>query len=144
MLGLTGARRSRGPTVQTSSPSCGAHGGSMIKLFHTVTQTNAPPLQCRQQPRRELCMYTNELCCCMLLWRLASPPGIDPGGVKTGWREKEDERQQARHSTVALTPSSRSLQSCSRGNPMDTNLNYINMLFFFFFSPSLFPSLDKC
>lgn len=52
-------------------------------FFHMVTQTNVPPLQCRQQPRCELCMYTNELCCCMLLWWLASPSGIDPGRVKT-------------------------------------------------------------
>lgn len=146
-LGFSSVRRSRGPSVQTSSLSCRAHGGSMIKLFfHTVTQTNAPPLQCRQQPQCELCMYTNELCCCMLLWWLASPPGIDPGRVKTEWKEKEDEQRQAWHSTVALTPSSRSLQSCSRRNPMDLNFNHIDMffLFFFFFSLSLFPSLDKC
>lgn len=65
--GFTSIGRSLGPSFQTSSLSCGAHGGSMIKLFHTVTQTNVLPLQCRQQPWCELCMYTNELCCCMLL-----------------------------------------------------------------------------
>lgn len=85
---------------------CGAHGGSMIKLFHMVAQTNVLLLKCRQRSWCELCMYTNELCCCMLLWWLPSLLGIDPSGVKTGRKEgrrraTSSSNRTARHSTVA-------------------------------------------
>lgn len=84
----------------------GAHGGSMIKLFHTVAQTNVLLLKCRQRSWCELCMYTNELCCCMLLWWLPSLLGIDPSGVKTGRKEgrrraTSSSNRTAWHSTVA-------------------------------------------
>lgn len=84
----------------------GAHGGSMIKLFHMVAQTNVLLLKCRQRSWCELCMYTNELCCCMLLWWLPSLLGIDPSGVKTGRKEgrrraTSSSNRTAWHSTVA-------------------------------------------
>lgn len=84
----------------------GAHGGSMIKLFRMVAQTNVLLLKCRQRSWCELCMYTNELCCCMLLWWLPSLLGIDPSGVKTGRKEgrrraTSSSNRTAWHSTVA-------------------------------------------
>lgn len=118
---------------------CGAHGGSMIKLFHMVAQTNVLLLKCRQRSWCELCMYTNELCCCMLLWWLPSLLGIDPSGVKTGRKKgrKEGEGRPAAATEQRGTPPSlhtkfKVFSVMFLENPMDLNLNYINVFFSLF------------
>lgn len=46
----------------------GQVAGSMIVLYHMMAKTDVLLLNCRQESWGELCMYTNELCCCMLSW----------------------------------------------------------------------------
>lgn len=103
----------------------------MIKLLHLVAQTNVLPLKCRQQSWCEPRMYTNELCCRMLLWWLPSLLGIDPSRVKTGRKETGNQQQQRGvllwHHTkfkVFLGMFSQTTET-----PGDRNLNYINIIF---------------
>ncbi|TNN57815.1 hypothetical protein EYF80_031999 [Liparis tanakae] len=75
-----------------------------MELRHMAAETNALPLKRRQKPWCELRVYTNELCCRMMLRRLASLLEIDRCEVKTGKeRRKGDQQQQQQQQQYNLT-----------------------------------------
>lgn len=93
----------------------GQVAGSMIALYHMMAKTDVLLLKCRQESWGELCMYTNELCCCMLSWWLPSLLDIDPSRVKKreGKRTTKQQQKSMAH-YLGITPgSSRSFQRCS-------------------------------